>query len=101
MDYPVWPRVKEFDSRGGDLRLKKLRVFAVGENELFFSVLEEFLPGMTEKADYDEANVRISQSASYSLIRNSAPCGSWKTGWRSTAGMVPAGGMPRPFWFSF
>ena len=66
MEYPVWPRVKEFSARGGDLRLDKLRVFAIGGAGLFFSVLEEFLPGMTEKADYDGANIRISVSSSYS-----------------------------------
>lgn len=66
MDYPVWPRVKEFSPFGGRLTLEGLRVFSVGENHLFFTVLEEFFPEMTEKVPYDAANVRISQSASYS-----------------------------------
>jgi len=66
MDYPVWPRVKEFERLPGAVTLEKLRVFSLGENVFFFSVLEEFLPGMWEKVDYDGANVRISQSAAYS-----------------------------------
>ena len=66
MDYPVWPRVKEYAPLSGAVILEKLRVFALGEGELFFSVLEEFMPGSVEKADYDGANVRISQSTTYS-----------------------------------
>ena len=66
MEYPVWPRVKEFSPLGGRLTLEGLRVFSVGENHLFFTVLEAFFPEMTEKVPYDAATVRISQSASYS-----------------------------------
>ena len=66
MDYPVWPRVKEFSPLEGTLTLEGLRVFSVGGNDLFFTFLEEFFPEMTEKVPYDAANVRISQSAVYS-----------------------------------
>ena len=66
MDYPVWPRVKEIARLGGTLSLEGLRVFSVGENDLFFTVLAEFFPEMTEKVPYDAANIRISQSAVYS-----------------------------------
>ena len=66
MDYPVWPRVKEFTALSGTVNLDKFRVFAVGEGELFFSVLEEFFPEICQKVDYDEANIRISQSTTYS-----------------------------------
>ena len=66
MEYPVWPRVKEILTLDGTLELSQFRVFSIGENDLFFSFLQEFLPGIVEKADYDEANVRISQSTSYS-----------------------------------
>ena len=66
MDYPIWPRVKEFRKAEGSLQLTKLRVFAIGGGDLFFSFLEEFFPNCWEKANYDNANIRLSVSGSYS-----------------------------------
>ena len=62
MDYPIWPRVKEFCCISGSVALPQFLVFAVGGGNRFFSVLDEFFPGEWKKANYDEANIRISIS---------------------------------------
>ena len=66
MDYPIWPRVKEFCCISGSVALPQFLVFAVGGGNRFFSVLDEFFPGEWKKANYDEANIRISISDTYS-----------------------------------
>lgn len=66
MDYPIWPRVKEYRQLPGELKLAGLDVYTVGSAPQFLNILKEFLPGIAKKATYEKANVRLTVSKTFS-----------------------------------
>ena len=67
MVFDICPRVKGYEVKSGAFSADALRVFSLGKSELFFSTCAILLPDMpVERANYAEANIRISVSADYS-----------------------------------
>ena len=67
MGFDICPRIKKYSELTGEFRFNSLKVFAVGQSELFFSSMPIFHPELkTEKSNYKDANIRISVSSDYS-----------------------------------
>lgn len=67
MVFDICPRVKQYEVKSGAFSADALRVFSLGKGELFFSACAILLPDVpVERANYAEANIRISVSADYS-----------------------------------
>ena len=67
MRFDICPRLKAYTQGAGECLLPELKVFVIGDGSLFVRSLRIFLPdaGIRE-VSYDEANIRVSVSPTYS-----------------------------------